>query len=53
MNKVELFSELSQSEREQFYDVLKSEKYEDGDYIIEQGDNGNQFYIIIDGKLVA
>lgn len=41
MNKVEIFSELSQYEREQFYDVLKAEKYDDGDYIIKQGENGN------------
>ena len=53
MDKVEIFSELSQYEREQFYDVLKSEKYSDQEYIIHQGDNGNQFYIVVDGKLVA
>lgn len=53
MDKVEIFSELSQYEREQFYDVLKAEKYNDQEYIINQGDNGNQFYIVVDGKLVA
>lgn len=53
MKKVELFSQLNQCEREQLYDVLKSEKHNDGDYIIRQGDNGNQFYIVVEGKLVA
>ena len=53
MEKVEIFSELSPVEREQFYDVLKGEKYESGEYVIKQGDTGNEFYIIVEGMLVA
>jgi CRP-like cAMP-binding protein len=39
--------------REQFYDVLKEEKFEDGQYVIQQGENGNKFYIVLEGNLVA
>ena len=53
MQKVDIFSELSRYEKEQFYDVLKEEKYDSGEYIIKQGDNGSVFYIVVDGTLVA
>lgn len=53
MEKVDIFSELSQYEREQFYDVLREEKYESGEYVIRQGEKGNEFYIIVEGMLVA
>jgi cAMP-dependent protein kinase regulator len=39
--------------REQFYDVLKEEKFEEGQHIIKQGESGNKFYIVIEGNLVA
>lgn len=39
--------------RERFYDVLKEEKYEQGQYVIRQGEQGNKFYIVIEGNLVA
>lgn len=39
--------------REQFYDVLKEQKYEDGQYVIQQGEKGNKFYIVLEGNLVA
>jgi hypothetical protein len=41
MSKVDIFAELSNVEREQFYDVLREEKYVEGDYVIKQGDKGN------------
>lgn len=53
MEKVDIFSELSAYEREQFYDVLHEQKYDDGEYVIKQGETGNEFYIVIEGTLVA
>ena len=41
MSKVDIFAELSNVEREQFYDILREEKYVEGDYVIKQGDKGN------------
>ena len=34
-------------------DILKEEKYEEGQYVIKQGENGSKFYIVLQGQLVA
>jgi len=34
-------------------DILKEEKYEAGQYIIKQGEQGNKFYIVLEGQLIA
>jgi len=39
--------------RESFFDILKEEKYEEGEYVIKQGEQGNRFYIILQGELEA
>ena len=39
--------------REQFFDVLKEVKYEAGEYVIKQGEFGSEFYLVIEGNLVA
>lgn len=46
-------SNLKFNSREQFYDILKEEKFEDGQYVIQQGESGNKFYIVLEGDLVA
>lgn len=32
---------------------MKEEKFEDGQYVIQQGESGNKFYIVLEGNLVA
>jgi CRP-like cAMP-binding protein len=32
---------------------LKEERYEEGQYVIRQGEQGNKFYIVLEGQLVA
>lgn len=39
--------------RSQICDVLKESTYNPGDYVIRQGDIGDSFYIVVNGKLVA
>lgn len=34
-------------------DILKEEKFEEGKYVIKQGEKGNKFYIVLQGQLVA
>jgi len=34
-------------------DILKEERYESGQYVIKQGEQGNKFYIVLEGHLVA
>lgn len=53
MAKVEIFSELNTVEKEQFYDILREEKFEPNEYVINQGENGNEFYIVVEGNLIA
>ena len=33
--------------------MLKEEKFQAGDYVVEQGGAGDKFYIVVEGKLVA
>jgi cAMP-dependent protein kinase regulator len=53
ISSVELFKDLNSCEKEQFFDVLKEVKYEAGDYVIKQGEFGSEFYLVIEGNLVA
>lgn len=32
---------------------MREEKFEEGDYVIKQGDQGNRFYIVLEGDLTA
>jgi CRP-like cAMP-binding protein len=32
---------------------LKEEKFEEGQYIIKQGESGTKFFIVLEGNLVA
>lgn len=40
-------------ERSKISDAIKEEKYQVGDHVIKQGDQGNVFYIIVEGEAVA
>ena len=40
-------------ERSQLADVLKNETYENQEYVIKEGDEGNNFFIIEEGTAVA
>ena len=33
--------------------MLKEEKFNEGEYVVEEGGAGDKFYIVIEGKLVA
>jgi len=53
VNKVELLQELDAYERGQLADCLNTENYNEGDYIIKQGDQGDRFYLIEEGTAIA
>ena len=40
-------------ERQKLPDALKSFEFSAGDYIINEGDDGNIFYMIVSGEAVA
>ena len=51
--KVSVLQEMDPYERSQLSDVLKSEEFNEGDYVIKQGEEGNVFYIVEEGKALA
>jgi cAMP-dependent protein kinase regulator len=51
--KVELLAGMDPYERSQLADVLKTEKFAQGDVVIKQGEEGNVFFIVEDGSAVA
>ena len=53
LSRVELLESMDPYERTKLGDVMKIEKYKAGDYIIKQGEEGNTFYIVEEGKAYA
>lgn len=53
LNKVEILNTLDKWERLSVADALESAEYSDGDTIIKQGDDGNEFFIIVEGSCVV
>jgi len=50
---VDILAEIDPYEKEQLCDSLKEEEFSQGSYIVKQGDQGDRFYIIAEGKLIA
>lgn len=46
LSKVEILAEIDPYEKEQLCDTLREEEYPAGSYIVNQGDQGDRFYII-------
>jgi cAMP-dependent protein kinase regulator len=53
IKSVNLLSTLEMYERGQLVDALKPETYKSGDLIVKQGDPGDKFYIVEEGKCAA
>eukprot|EP00933_Yihiella_yeosuensis_P083030 TRINITY_DN97109_c0_g1_i1.p1 TRINITY_DN97109_c0_g1~~TRINITY_DN97109_c0_g1_i1.p1 ORF type:complete len:409 (-),score=125.99 TRINITY_DN97109_c0_g1_i1:251-1477(-) len=53
LKKVSLFFNLGPYERSQIADALKSENVKKGDFIVLEGEDGDKFYIVEEGTLVA
>ena len=53
LSKVEILAEIDPYEKEQLCDSLKEEEFSAGSYVVNQGEQGNRFYIIAEGKLIA
>lgn len=53
LKKQSLFHGFSEDELEKVCDVLIEVTYEEYEVVINEGDSGKKFYIIIDGILVA
>ena len=53
LSKVSILSNLDPWERLTVADALESVSYNDGDVIIRQGEHGDDFFIIVEGSVVA
>ena len=53
LSKVEILAEVDPYEKEQLCDALKEEEFPAGSVVVKQGDQGDRFYIIASGKLIA
>lgn len=53
LSKVDILAEIDPYEKEQLCDTLREEEFASGSYIVKQGEQGDRFYIIAEGKLIA
>lgn len=51
LKNVELLQRLSNNQLQKVAAALKLQRFNDGEYIIRQGEDGNTFYIIVEGKV--
>jgi cAMP-dependent protein kinase regulator len=53
LEKVQIFQDVDKYERLQMADALDECTFEDGDDIVTQGEEGHEFYIIVEGDAVV
>ena len=53
MQKVPLFTDLSREEQLKILPNLIPAEYNDGDYVVRQGEEGDRFYILMKGQAVV
>jgi cAMP-dependent protein kinase regulator len=53
LQTVPILSSVDSYERSKIADAIKEEHFKQGEVIINEGDQGNLFYIIIQGNAVA
>ena len=53
LKKVSVLQSMDHYERSKLADAIKEETFKPGDAVIKQGENGNVFYMILEGEAVA
>ncbi|CAK85499.1 unnamed protein product (macronuclear) [Paramecium tetraurelia] len=53
LNTIELLKSLDSYEKLQFCDILEEKKYSKGEKVINQGEQGDTIYLIVEGELEA
>lgn len=53
LSKISLLDSLTSVEKDKLCDCLQISYYRPGDYVIKEGDKGDTFYFIVEGKCIA
>lgn len=53
LSKVKILSSMEAYERSKLADAIKEENYEVDEYVIREGDNGQTFYMLMEGTAIA
>lgn len=53
LKRVEVLKPLNKTDFQRMADLMTEETYADGEYVCRQGDEGDAFYIIIEGKCIV
>lgn len=53
LSSVKILSSMDPYERQKIADALKEEKFKKGQYVIQEGDIGDTFYMISEGEAIA
>ena len=53
LSKIKLLDSLTEQEKDKVCDCLQPVLYRPGEYVIKQGDKGDRFYLIQEGKCIA
>lgn len=53
MLSIDILASMDPYERTQLCDGIKEQKYEPGEFVIKEGEQGDKFYMIEEGELIA
>lgn len=53
IDQIDILSEIKAHEKEQLCDALKEEHFENNQYVVKEGDDGDRLYFVMEGSLVA
>ncbi len=53
LTKVKILQSMDEYERQKLGDALREECFEPEDFVIKEGEEGNTFYMVVEGKAIA
>jgi hypothetical protein len=53
LRRVDIFSLLTEEQLELLRDAMIPSPFDEGEYVFEQGDEGDSFYVIVEGRISA
>jgi len=53
LEKVQIFATMEPYERSKLADAFTERRYKEGEYIIREGESGNEFFLLQEGRAIA